>query len=184
MAKETSLEKIHRWLSDGYKEVEAIGGMIEKVRLTSQEEKQYRDVAAFCEATSAPLNKASLSDELCVKLISRNDSAELVLWVQSANGSLRTITGSLGDSDQMSNEDLLIFAKSLYNCGVKSVSAVKIESYGDDQKNQNTDTIILDLPQPFLERKKIFAFLNKVSTQQHWEKQIDSGQRFLCLRWD
>lgn len=108
------------------------------------------------------------------------NSAEALAWLQN-RGEDVTCCFSANSEDMLADDDAIELVKMLYEIGAQAVTAVEIDGYVEDKGYQDTDKLIVTLPEDQTERKKLFAYLNHWARRRGWDAEPDLGRNYLLM---
>jgi hypothetical protein len=114
------------------------------------------------------------TDELPLKLL--QGAREVLSWLEES----RQPSRSLGEATDQ--DDSIRLAKELYDRGAVAVHAVEIQGEQDD--DQNSGRLVVELPDDKRRRKKLFRLCGDLASETGFEPDPDVGQRFLLLMLD
>jgi len=117
--------------------------------------------------------------------IQEPNAAEALAWLQETNDpEHRTISGGDGSDTAWLRDEALSIVQELYGLGAVCVTAVEIEGRVERVDQQDTSTLIVELPNDGAKRLCIFAWEAGFARGTDWEPSSDTGQRYLLIRRD
>lgn len=190
MAQETAEDKIRRWLAEGHREEEQPDGSIRKIKLTPEHERTLTAVLNWPEKkVPTPEEQRAQYAKADARLETQTQwhrSVEALSWLQEAPQGVRSFSGGPGDSDPQyaANEKALKLVEGLYERGAIKVTAIGVSGYLENDKYQDTDKLIIELPQEPTKRKQLFNWANAHGRKRGYGPTPDANQRFLLVWWD
>jgi hypothetical protein len=125
-----------------------------------------------------PVSDAERSkhDEFITKFRANPNQAEARQWLATGPaGAIRT----LGEMDL---DGSLEVVEEGYTAGAQKIIAVNIQS--DNEKNETTDHLIVEIPAKGLKRKRAFEWVNELAQQSGFDPEDDWGQGELFIFFD
>src|SRR5262245_31331002 len=105
-------------------------------------------------------------------LTRKPDAAEALSWLKEAKGpDERTITG--GDGEGWRGAEAVAVVQGLYDLGAVRVTAVEIEGRTEKAREQDTSTLIMELPKDHTKRAQLFKWEAKFAREQGWDPTDD-----------
>lgn len=111
------------------------------------------------------------------------DSAEALSWLQDSSEVWRTISGGDGSDSALSGDEAVKFVQNLYKLGAKRVTAIHIEGYEEQDEHQDTDSLIVELPDEPEHRKQLFEWKTSFDQPGGWDTEPDEGQKYMLVWW-
>jgi hypothetical protein len=113
-------------------------------------------------------------------LVRKPDAAEALGWLREAKApGDRTITG--GDGKGWRGAKALAVVRELYDLGAVSVTAAEISGRIEQSKQQDTDRLIVQLPEDKKKRARLFEWEAKFARKFDWDPATDDGQEYLLV---
>jgi hypothetical protein len=114
------------------------------------------------------------------ELVQSPDAAEALSWLKEAKApNERTITG--GDGEGWRGKEALAVVQKLYDLGAVCVTAVEIYGRIEQARNQDTSTLIVELPSVATKRTNLFVWEANFATESGWDPAVDDGQDYLLI---
>jgi len=188
--KDMSLADMYRgWLDEGFKEEINEYGEWLKVELTPDDERRFQQTIAL---HMLELNSPRITREEMIKkidmdyqqILEKPSSVEALSWLQKLPEEALVISGGSGESGGLFQDEALALVQSLYKLGAVKVTALDIATDRSLPEHQNTDTLIIELPEDAKIRKQLFKKANQLAQKYHWDPQEDEGQKYLGIRWE
>lgn len=111
------------------------------------------------------------------------DAAEALMWLREAKSpDDRTITG--GDGKGWRGAEAIAVVEELYVLGAASVTAVEISGRIERARQQDTSTLIIELPKDSAKRVQLFKWEAKFARKHGWDPADDWGQDYLLIYRD
>jgi hypothetical protein len=108
------------------------------------------------------------------------DAAEALAWLREAKvPEDRSITG--GDGKGWRGAEALAVVQELYDLGADCVTAVEISGRIEQARQQDTSTLIIELPKDTAKRAGLFKWEAKFARKHGWDPTIDWGQLYLLI---
>lgn len=111
------------------------------------------------------------------------DSAEASSWLQAPDDVLRTISGGDGSDSALSGDEALQFVQHLYQLGAARVTAIHVAGFEEQNEQQDTDSLIVELPQEPVLRKALFEWKAAFDAEGGWDAEPDEGQKYMLVWW-
>jgi hypothetical protein len=115
--------------------------------------------------------------------IQNPDSVEALSWLQGPAGVMRTLSGGDGSDSALTGDAALMFVQHLYQLGAKRVTALHIEGYEGQEEHQDTDSLVVELPEEAEPRKQIFDWKASFDEESGWDTEPDEGQKYMLVWW-
>lgn len=113
-------------------------------------------------------------------LTRKPDAAEALSWLKEAKApDERTITG--GDGEGWRGAEAIAVVQEFYDLGAVRVTAVEIEGRIEKARDQDTSTLIIELPKDSAKRAQLFKWEAKFAREQGWDPTDDWGQQYLLI---
>jgi len=114
------------------------------------------------------------------ELVQAPDAAEALAWLQEARApDDRTISG--GDGKGWRGAKALAVVRELYRLGAVCVTAVEISGRVEGARQQDTSTLIVELPDDRTKRASLFAWQAEFARKLDWDPTPDDGQDYLLI---
>lgn len=190
MSQEKAEDKIRRWLADGFREDEQPDGSIRKIKITPAHERILIAVSNWPQKkvptpeeqkAKYAENDAKLEDQTQV-----HNSVEALLWLQPPHRGVKSCSGGpgYGDPQYVANAKALKVVRRLYELGAVEVTAIEVSGYLENDEYQDTDKLIIELPQDKTQRKQLFKWVHAHARKRGYAPALDVEQRFLLVWWD
>jgi hypothetical protein len=115
--------------------------------------------------------------------VGQPDAAEALAWLREAKvPDDRTITG--GDGKGWRGAQALAVVQELYDLGAVCVTAVEIAVRVERASQQDTSTLIMELPRDNAKRAMLFKWVAKFARKRSWDPEMDWGQDHLLIWHD
>ena len=115
-------------------------------------------------------------------LIEQPDAAEALSWLQEADDpDERSISGGDGSDTAWFGEYGLQLVRELYALGAVRVTAVEIEGRVEGAEQQDTSTLVVELPGDAAKRVCLFAWGAGFARGSGWDPTLDTGQKHLLV---
>jgi hypothetical protein len=115
-----------------------------------------------------------MSDEFHEQFLNAPDTKEALSWLRG--GSDQDFR-SIGELE--TNEESVQLVELIYTAG--AVLAVEIDEF---EHGQNTDSLLIQLPDDAAKRKRILQWAGTIAEQQGLEPESDTGQRYILLTFE
>lgn len=110
------------------------------------------------------------------------DAAEAMGWLREArNPKERTISGGDGLETAWFGRKALEIVQRLYDSGAVRVTAVEISGRIEGEKNQDTSTLVVELPEDAAKRDALFRWEADYAMENGWDPATDTGQDCLLI---
>lgn len=108
------------------------------------------------------------------------NAAEALSWLREAKKPEdRSITG--GDGKGWRGAEALAVVQKLYDLGADCVTAIEIFGRIEKARQQDTSTLVIELPKDSEKRAGLFKWEAKFARQQGWDPTDDWGQDYLLI---
>ena len=115
--------------------------------------------------------------------IQNPDSVEALSWLQGSGEIWRTLSSGDGSDSALSDDEALKFVQHLYQLGAKRVTAIHIEGFEEQEEHQDTDSLVVELPEEAALRKQLFEWKASFDEEGGWDTEPDEGQKYMLLWW-
>jgi len=115
--------------------------------------------------------------------IQKPDSAEALSWLQGSSEVMRTLSGSDGSDSALSDDEALNFVQHLYQLGAKRVTAIHIAGVEEQEEHQDTDSLVVELPEEAGLRKQLFEWKASFDQEGGWDTATDEAQKYMLVWW-
>ncbi|HEX3627212.1 MAG TPA: hypothetical protein VH280_17535 [Verrucomicrobiae bacterium] len=110
----------------------------------------------------------------------QRDAAEALAWLREAKSpNDRTITG--GDGKGWRGARAIAVVQKLYDLGAECVTAVEIYGRVERAPQQDTSSLVIELPKNPAKRARLFEWEAKFARKEGWAPTPDSGQDYLLI---
>lgn len=109
-------------------------------------------------------------------------SVEALTWLRDRDEDVTCVFSS-NSEDMLADEEAIKLIEMLHAFGAEAVTAIEVEGYVEDEGIQDTDKLIITLPQDQNSRNKLFTFVNEWSHKRGWDPEPDIGQKYLSMWW-
>jgi hypothetical protein len=112
--------------------------------------------------------------------VRKPDAAEALAWLREAKSpDDGSITG--GDGKGWRGAEALAVVQELYDLGAVCVTAVEISGRVERARQQDTSTLILELPRDIAKRARLFKWEARFARKHGWDPATDWGQLYLLI---
>lgn len=114
-------------------------------------------------------------------LVRQPNSVEALKWLQQ-DGVRCTLSGGDGSDSALEGENLSAYIRNLYKIGAKQIIAIQVAGYGEETGYQDTDTLMIELPEQPDKRSRLFDFEADHARTEGFDPDVDQGQKYLLLK--
>jgi hypothetical protein len=187
---ETVIQRYEGYLRDGFMQTEDNQGNISREPITQDIElnlkKQIVRMKELMEykAIARTMSPRDARDWRLNQKINSSEAEEALSWFEQSKR--HRVDGGMGSFDlrAIQGKRAIRLVKELYDLGAVRVVAIEIDRFDGRTEHQNTDSLVVEVPDEPISRQKLFEKIVKIGRSQLYAPTLDEGQKYVLLRWD